>query len=852
MKISRETKKIFVLALKASSVFVLIAICLAFCSLQAEASRGDDEYLSRYREIFEKETRILQKEGTMDALEIGDEEGTDERVGKVAANRSDTLPDKLMHPKNTAKSAPAESQAGQGQAANTAGDIAKDMACMAIDYASRFMKNFTTQDGNRWNNYRNQIFVPMALLLILPGALMTQVRAIMAQGNPVIGGASPFEGIQRGLIAIFLVPASCLVTNYAIDLGNSLHHSVCSEYTRIVGGDMYRDAMCAEIRAFGVRYLSENEGSLRDMAPDLSPRGNEPFAEIEGRIWGKISDPCTGLLLVPPNRDDTVMPQATLATRLGMFTANAGICAGWAMLTAFQMAFFYYLYFAGPIMAALWAWPTQLFKNAFPTWVESCVTLAFWSFLWQVTIALLAMTKSPASSGLYMVTALNVLATTSVKHAFDCAAIMKSAVQSCEQIGAEVAQNAGSGGGGGSKGGGKGGKKGGAKGASSRPAAAPDRVAASRKGAPVRVAALGETPVITYDDEGNELNSVPAILTPSREVRTPDSVPVETTLPPAARIAANSTPDPSTVWAREETALAASTVTAFAPEAEPESESFTTTLNATTGTWNDPVAVGAPPSAGAASLPARNTISSVLGNAIQEIMVYPANVPYQDPDLIYLEKIKAEIEKQQELEKQQENQSQIETHSKVETQNQSVNQTENFSPDKNLYSTPEQETDMNSNDDPRIAALRDQRFNYPPPPMVDGQQAAGFTKIPSGAALTPHQLLSKLQAVVEPTTTFSPPPPTVGTQVPAQVPAVPAYAFTRAEGNDTNFDVQEEAVVTVADFTSDLQGQSAHQPRQANLNEALSQVLRQRDAWVQSQSQVKPPVPQTLSTSWWS
>ncbi len=86
----------------------------------------------------------------------------------------------------------------------------------------------------------------------------------------------------------------------------------------------------------------------------------------------------------------------------------------------------------------------------------------------------------------------------------------------------------------------------------------------------------------------------------------------------------------------------------------------------------------------------------------------------------------------------------------------------------------------------------------------------------------------------------------------SKVPPVSAYAFTRADGNDTNFDVQEDTVVTVADFTCDLQGQSAPEPRQANLNEALSQVLRQRGAWAQSQSQVKPPVPQTLSTSWWS
>ncbi len=840
MKISCQSKKIFAFALKAFSVFAIIAICLAAFSVQAEANRGDDRYLSRFREEYERETRVLEKTRRMEALEIGDEEATDERVGQTSANRSETMPDKLMHPKNTTKSAAAESQAGQGQAANTAGDIAKDMACTAIDYASRFMKNFTTQDGNRWNNYRNNIFVPMAILLILPGAVMTQVRAIMAQGNPVIGSASPLEGIQRGMIAVFLVPCSCLVTNYAIDLGNSLHHSVCSEYSRIVGGDMYRDAMCAEIRAFGVRYLSENEGSLRYVAPDLSPRGNEPFAEIEGRLWGKISDPCTGLLLVPANRDDAVMPQATIATRLGMFTANAGICAGWAMLTAFQMAFFYYLYFAGPIMAALWAWPNQMFKNAFPIWVESCVTLAFWSFLWQVTIALLAMTKSPASSGLYMVTALNVLATTSVKHAFDCAAIMKSAVQSCEQIGAEVAQAAGSGGGG--KGGGKGGKKGGAKSAGSPagtpagvPVAAPDRVASPVLPAAARIA----RPLAAVADEAAERRRGPAILRPSREIGAPAGVIVETTLPPALRTALQFTPDSlrNTVW--DDAGLAAFAVTAMTPDLDPDSVQLGEESLSTPDQTN-PVSIKAPPSAGLITAPARNTIASVLGNGIQEIMVYPANVPIQDPDLIYLEKIKAEIEEQEEKQKQEQIQNQI--------QMQSVDQTENFSPDQNLNSTHLQETDMNSNDDPRIAALRDQRFNYPPPPMVSGQQAAGFTKIPSGVALTPQQLLSKLQTVVEETTTFAPPPPSV---VPAEATQIPFCGFSRAAGNDTNFDVQEEAIVTVADYTGDLVGQTAAEPRQASLNNALSQVLRQRGAWTQ-QAQVKPTAPQALSTGWWS
>ncbi len=338
---------------------------------------------------------------------------------------------------------------------------------------------------------------------------------------------------------------------------------------------------------------------------------------------------------------------------------------------------------------------------------------------------------------------------------------------------------------------------------------------------------------------------VPAILTTDKQLAAPAGVIVETSLPPAAREALNPLAERFQNTAFEDSNLAAFAATAFAPDSEsfaPDSQSFTTTLNSTTGVWNDPVAVGAPPSAGAPTAPARNTISSVLGNAIQEIMVYPVGVPIQDPDLIYLEKVKADIEQQEqqeEIERQLENQTQIKT--------QSVS--ENFTPDQSLHSTPEQETEMNSNDDPRIAALRDQRFNYPPPPMVNGQPAAGFSKIPTGVALTPHQLLSKLQTVVEQTTTFAPPPPSVGSSVPAQIPFC---GFSRAENNDTNFDVQEEAIVTVADFTSDLEGQTAPEPRQANLNEALSQVLRQRGAWAQSQSQVKPPVPQSLSTSWWS
>ena len=793
------------------------ALLISFFACNSQAF-AEDVNKTNLKSMEEEQNQAMKPDELAEEAEaLAKKQGEvkDQQVGQVSKNRAELIAAKSLRPKNATKGAAAESQAGQSQVGNSAGDIARDMACMAIDYASRFMKNFTTSDGNRWNRHRNNVFVPIALLLILPGAVLTQVRAIMAQGNPVLGATSPLEGIQRGIIAVALVPASCLVTNFAIDLGNSLHYTVSSEYSRIVGGDMYRDAMCAEIRAFGVRYLAEAEGSLsKDISPDLSPRGNEPFAKIEGRLWGKISDPCTGLYLVPPNREDTIMPQASIATRMGMYTANAGLCAGWAMLTAFQMAFFYYLYFAGPIMAGLWAWPTQMFKQAFPTWVESCITLAFWSFLWQITICLLAMTKAQASTGLYMVTALNVLATTSVKHAFDCAAIMKSAVQQCEMIGAEVAAGAEGGGGGGGKGGGKGGKKGGSKGAGSKqnsaPAAAPDKVASS---APIAARMAGFT--VTHDDEGNELPKVPAaplkanakgpmpLVSPQNVSKPPLATPVAPVVP-----AVPATPAESIQPAAPRIAFS-DPMTGWSPDVQETPVETKCTLNKETGVWNDPVCA-APPSSGhpVAPLP-RNTIGSVLGNSIQNVMHYPASVPHQDPDLIYLEKVKAEIE------------------------------AEDFSP--SSTSTPNQEPEMNSNDDPRIAALRDQRFNYPPPPMVSGQPAAGFAKVPSGVALTPQQLLSKLQTVAEAAAASAPP-----------VGAPPLTGFSLVPNTQQSFEPQEEVLVTVADFTSDLQGQSAPESRKPNLNHALGTVLRQRGAWAQAETPIKPPVPQALSNSWWS
>jgi len=347
----------------------------------------------------------------------------------------------LMHrPQNTTPAAKAGGQAQATQAGNSAGDIAREQAVQAIDYCSRFLRNFTTEGGNRWNRFRDQVFVPMALLILLPGAVVAQVRAIISQGSPVVGQVSPFDGMQRGMIALFLIPGSYLICNYAIDLSNSIQYTVASEYQRLFHSDMYEDAMCAEIRAFGVRYPKENDGSLNTPRWDFAPRNPQGiFSRAEAKLWGKLYDPCSNLNLVPPNRDDASAQSPTIAARSMLMTTNAAMTTGWAILCAFQMAFFYYLFFVGPVMAALWVWPMKFLKDAFPAWCEGVITLCFWSLFWSTTILLLACFKGTDDTGIFMVTAFNFLATASVKYAFDFGGLAKAAGQKA----AELADKAG-------------------------------------------------------------------------------------------------------------------------------------------------------------------------------------------------------------------------------------------------------------------------------------------------------------------------------------------------------------------------------------------------------------------------
>lgn len=348
-------------------------------------------------------------------------------------------------------------------AANSAGNMATNQAISAIDFSKKYLVNFTAEQGNVWHRLRDQLFIPMAILLLLPGAVLAQVKAIVAQGSPVWAQAdSPIEGITRSIVAIFLIPATFLVINYGIDVSNSITFTIADEYKRIFGTDMYEDAICHEKRAFATNPSNRQENAIHQKETPTN-RGTSVWSAFEGlNSTVREYDPCLGI-------DNTRVPdenavQAKNWGRLSKNVANTGITAAWNIMSAFQMAYLYYLWCMGPIAAALWVWPIAPMRRALASWIEGVITLCFWSLFWNTTILLLACFKGVGDDGSVIVTALNTLANLAVKKAFDFAGLVTAAGAAASDQMSKAMQGGGQGGG--KSGGGSGGGAGGAPGRS--------------------------------------------------------------------------------------------------------------------------------------------------------------------------------------------------------------------------------------------------------------------------------------------------------------------------------------------------------------------------------------------------
>ncbi len=353
---------------------------------------------------------------------------------------NDILLGKVSDPERWIGVSKATQQAQNTQMGNALAELTRTQANSAIDFCSNYLTNFTT--ATQWINVRDRLFIPIALLLLLPGAMLAQVKAIVAAGNPVVEQTEPFEGILRSIIAIFLIPATCLVLNYGIDVSNSLTLTIQNEYKAIFNDDMYKSAICAEVRAFPVRQESENRGTYdvpTAKMGQLLPQSKTVFAKVEGQLFStKIEDPCVPLYIAPADRVDEALPISVVAARLAFNGMNAALTCAWNGLCAFQTVYLYYLWFMGPIVAALWVWPMKVLRDALPSWIEGCVTLCFWSLMWNTTILLMACFRGYDETGTVMMTALNTLATVSVKCAFDFSGAVAAAGAQANAVGAAL------------------------------------------------------------------------------------------------------------------------------------------------------------------------------------------------------------------------------------------------------------------------------------------------------------------------------------------------------------------------------------------------------------------------------
>ncbi|MCW5821924.1 MAG: hypothetical protein KIT34_03925 [Cyanobacteria bacterium TGS_CYA1] len=75
-----------------------------------------------------------------------------------------------------------------------------------------------------------RVYLEIALLLLLPGAVLTQVKGLVSggilQSQNDEDAVSPFSGILKGMVAIFLIPSTQLIVSYSCDIGNSMSYEV--------------------------------------------------------------------------------------------------------------------------------------------------------------------------------------------------------------------------------------------------------------------------------------------------------------------------------------------------------------------------------------------------------------------------------------------------------------------------------------------------------------------------------------------------------------------------------------------------------------------------------------------------
>lgn len=287
------------------------------------------------------------------------------------------------------------------------------------------------------------VFVPMAVLFLLPGAVLTQMKVVISQGFKFQADdvTSPFEGIIRVMIAVFLIPATQLIVSYSIDIGNSMAYTV-AQWVDINNTILpWANEMTYNVSNANNALVPQNSssssgggaggalsGAIGGGGGSSGGGGSGGFGGfLSGLVSSASSSISSWLSSIAPSWAQSMF--SWLSGASGMSAAGGtGVAAGqlkqqsvventsylsammqlifnvleWffsqmlLILGAFQLVYMCYLFLLGPISAAFFAWPTiqsssgVLFRNVFSGWVTAVITVALWRFYWMVILAIMS------------------------------------------------------------------------------------------------------------------------------------------------------------------------------------------------------------------------------------------------------------------------------------------------------------------------------------------------------------------------------------------------------------------------------------------------------------------------------
>lgn len=341
-------------------------------------------------------------------------------------------------------------KAGEVQFAADLANIESDLHNIANEYAARpaaVRAKTRSIDEVTWmvQQVYKKIYIPIAILLILPGAVLTQGVSMVSFGFRLPARVStPFDGLLKAMIAIFLIPATQLIVSYSIDVGNTMTHAIASY--KVDGKDLmaYVNAQLYDVPLQNAsnQLVPPWENSLTrdpaledDVIFDLDALLNSIISGISnffGSIgsWlgfgggGSMPNPlggsgsagggigsalglggsgngsggtspagtspmARGKVTQAPEELSQLESQSRMTTQMQYGTnavnmINFGVVS---VLLEFQTVMMCYLMLLGPIAAALYAWPLGgALKNAFASWLNGVITLSMWRFWWCVIL----------------------------------------------------------------------------------------------------------------------------------------------------------------------------------------------------------------------------------------------------------------------------------------------------------------------------------------------------------------------------------------------------------------------------------------------------------------------------------